>query len=72
MAVSLARKEAGAEGGERLTSTRVGATLAFRGGSRHGVKIAYSTGAIVRFGANFDTFSVGWQTAWIDRRALKR
>jgi hypothetical protein len=62
----------GAKVGERLTSTRVGATLAFRVGSRHGVKIAYSTGAIVRFGADFDTFSVGWQTAWIDRRMLKR
>ena len=57
----------GAEVGERLTSTRVGATLAFRVGQRHGIKIAYSTGAIVRFGANFNTFSVGWQTAWVQR-----
>jgi hypothetical protein len=62
----------GARVGDRLTSTRVGATLAFPVGSRNGVKIAYSTGAIVRFGANFDTFSVGWQTAWVDRRMLKR
>ena len=57
--------------GESLSATRIGATLAFPVGSRHGLKIAYSTGAIVRFGANFDTFSVGWQTVWIDRRALK-
>ena len=60
------------QGGDRLTSTRIGATLAFSVGSRHSIKIAYSTGAIVRFGANFDTFSIGWQTAWIDRRMLKR
>lgn len=33
--------------------------------------VAYSTRVIVRFGANFDTFSVGRQTAWIDRRMLK-
>ena len=62
----------GAKVGDRLTSTRIGATLAFPVGSRHGIKIAYSTGAIVRFGANFDTFSIGWQTAWVDRRMLKR
>jgi hypothetical protein len=28
------------------------------------VKVAWSTGAIVRSGADFTTFSVGWQTAW--------
>ena len=53
-------------------ASSIGATLAFPVGSRHGIKIAYSTGAIVRFGANFDTFSIGWQTAWVDRRMLKR
>ena len=58
--------------GTRLTNTRVGATLAFPVGSRHSVKIAYSTGAFVRFGANFNTLSVGWQTVWLERRALKR
>jgi len=58
--------------GNRLVSSRVGATLAFPVGKRHGIKIAYSTGAIVRFGANFDSFSVGWQTAWVDRRIVKR
>ena len=58
--------------GDRLTSSRVGATLAFPVGKRHGIKIAYSTGAIVRYGANFDSFSIGWQTAWVDRRMVKR
>ena len=58
--------------GTRLTSSRAGATLAFPVGSRHAVKIAYSTGAIVRFGANFNTFSVGWQTVWLERRALTK
>lgn len=54
--------------GDRLNHSRVGATLGFPVGGRHAVKIAFSTGAIVRFGGNFDTFSVGWQTAWVDRR----
>ena len=29
---------------------------------RHSVKISGSTGAIVRFGADFTTLAVGWQT----------
>ncbi len=58
----------GTPSGERLVSSRVGATFAFPVGRRHGIKVAYSTGAIVRFGANFDSFSVGWQTGWVDRR----
>ena len=62
----------GAPVGERLISSRVGATMAFRVAKRHGIKIAYSTGAIVRNGADFDSFSIGWQTAWVDRRMLKR
>jgi hypothetical protein len=58
----------GASVGDRLTSSRVGATLGFPVGQRHAVRIAWSTGAVVRFGANFDTLSVGWQTVWVDRR----
>jgi len=26
----------------------------------------------VRFGANFNTVSVGWQTMWLERRALTK
>ena len=58
--------------GTSLSSARVGATLGFPVGRRHAVKIAYSTGAIVRFGANFNTLSVAWQTAWVERPAAKR
>jgi hypothetical protein len=49
---------------DRQSNSRVGATLALPVGRRHSVKVAWSTGAIVRFGADFTTFSVGWQTAW--------
>jgi hypothetical protein len=58
--------------GSSLSSARVGATLGFPVGRRHAVKIAYSTGAIVRFGANFTTLSVAWQTAWFDKPAARR
>ena len=32
------------------------------------IKLAASTGAIVRSGADFNTFSIGWQTSWIDEK----
>ena len=50
---------------DRQSNTRVGATFAFPVGRRHSIKLAASRGAIVRAGANFSTFSVGWQTAWV-------
>jgi len=62
----------GGPAGTSLSATRVGATVAFPVGNRHAVKIAYSTGAIVRFGANFNTVSIGWQTVWLERRALTK
>jgi hypothetical protein len=50
---------------DRQSNTRVGATIALPVGRRHSVKLAVSRGAIIRFGANFTTFSIGWQTAWL-------
>ena len=50
---------------DRQSNTRVGATFAFPVGRRHSIKLAASRGAIVRAGANFSTFSVGWQTGWV-------
>jgi hypothetical protein len=50
---------------DRQSNTRVGATFAFPVGRRHSIKLAVSRGAIVRAGANFSTFSFGWQTAWV-------
>jgi hypothetical protein len=47
------------------SNARVGGTLALAVGRRHSIKLAASRGAIVRFGANFTTVSIGWQTAWV-------
>jgi hypothetical protein len=58
--------------GTALTGSRIGATLVFPVGTRHAVKVAWSTGAIVRFGADFTTYSVAWQTGWIERGSPRR
>jgi hypothetical protein len=57
----------GIENDDRQSNTRVGATVAFPVGRRHSIKLAVSKGAIVRSGADFSTFSFGWQTAWVAR-----
>ncbi|MCU0250037.1 MAG: transporter [Vicinamibacterales bacterium] len=54
---------------DRQSNSRVGATIAFPVGRRHSIKLAVSKGAIVRYGADFSTFSFGWQTAWVSRPA---
>jgi hypothetical protein len=62
----------GIENNDRQSNTRVGATVAFPVGRRHSIKLAVSKGAIVRSGADFSTFSFGWQTAWVSRPAPAR
>lgn len=49
---------------DRQSNSRIGATLVLPVKKRHSVKFAWSMGAIVRSGADFTAFSVGWQTAW--------
>jgi hypothetical protein len=51
------------------SNVRTGGTLALPVGQRHSIKIAASRGAIVRLGADFTTYSVAWQTAWVPRPA---
>ena len=58
--------------GTSASNSRVGATLVFPVGNRHSIKVACSTGAIVRFGADFTTLSVGWQTGWLNRRPAQK
>jgi hypothetical protein len=62
----------GIESNDQQANTRVGGTFAFAVGRRHSIKLAVSRGAIVRFGANFSTFSFGWQTGWVPRPAPRR
>ncbi len=52
------------ENDDRQSNSRIGATLVLPVGRRHSVKLAVSRGAIIRYGADFSTISVGWQTGW--------
>ncbi|HCL84251.1 MAG TPA: hypothetical protein DIC22_09760, partial [Chitinophagaceae bacterium] len=54
---------------DRQENSRIGGTLVLPVGKRNSVKIAYSTGAIIRFGANFSTVSVAWQSIYWKARA---
>jgi hypothetical protein len=47
--------------GDRQDNSRIGGTFVLPVGSRQSVKISGSTGAIIRFGANFTTAALGWQ-----------
>jgi hypothetical protein len=53
----------GASMGNRQENMRIGGTLVLPVGNRHSVKLAGSTGAIVRFGASFTTVAIAWQTS---------
>ncbi len=46
-------------------NTRLGATFNLPVSKQNSIKIAYSTGAIIRFGANFSTISIAWQMLFI-------
>ena len=50
---------------DRQANTRLGATLVLPVGRLRSLRVAWSRGAIVRFGTNFSTFSVGWQMGWV-------
>ncbi len=57
----------GVELDDRQSNSRVGGTLVLPAGKVHSVKIAFSTGAIIRYGADFTTLSVGWQTSFFQK-----
>jgi hypothetical protein len=61
----------GIESDDRQSNSRIGATMVLPVAKRHSVKFAYSTGAIVRSGADFSTFSAGWQTTFIGKQKSK-
>jgi hypothetical protein len=52
---------------DRQSNSRIGATMVLPVGKRNSLKFAFSTGAIIRSGADFSTFSVGWQTTFFGK-----
>ena len=57
----------GVKNADRQENSRIGGTIVVPVGKRNSVKLAYSTGAIIRFGANFNTISIGWQTMFLKK-----
>mgnify|MGYP001606631679 CR=1 FL=1 len=53
---------------DRQDNSRIGTTFGFPVLKRNSIKLAFSTGAIVRGGADFNTFSIGWPSSWIEKR----
>ena len=53
---------------DRQNNSRIGVTFVFPVLKRSSLRLAASTGAIVRSGADFNTFSIGWQTTWIEKK----
>lgn len=49
---------------DRQNNTRVGATFNFPISGHSAIKLAYSTGAVIRVGGDFSTISVAFQTAF--------
>jgi len=48
----------------RQTSSRIGGTFSFPIDKHQSIKIAYSDGAYIRFGGNYQNVSVAWQYSW--------
>jgi hypothetical protein len=47
---------------------RIGWTVVLPTGKLSSIKLAGSTGAIVRVGQDFTTWSIGWQKAWFSKQ----
>jgi hypothetical protein len=52
---------------DRQSNSRIGATMVLPVGKRNSLKFAFSTGAVIRSGADFTTVSVGWQTTFLGK-----
>lgn len=49
---------------DRQNNSRIGATVVLPVNKQNSVRLGYSTGAIIRFGANFSTLSISWQATF--------
>jgi hypothetical protein len=56
----------------RQNNARLGGTLSLPIGTRQSLKLAYSSGASTRTGADFTTVAVAWQYLWFDRVRASR
>jgi hypothetical protein len=52
---------------DRQSNSRIGLTAVMPVGKSNSIKLAASTGAVVRVGQDFTTVSFGWQHSWIGK-----
>lgn len=57
---------------DRQSNTRIGLTAVMPVGKSNSIKLAASTGAVVRVGQDFTTFSFGWQHSWFGKPAREK
>ena len=56
---------------DRQSNFRVGITGVFPTGKKSSIKLAASTGAIVRVGQDFSSYSISWNHFWLDKGKKK-
>jgi hypothetical protein len=52
---------------DQVANSRIGVTAVTPVGKNHSLKFSASTGAVVRVGQDFTTFSIGWQRSWFGK-----
>ncbi len=52
---------------DQVANSRIGVTAVMPAGKSNSLKLSVSTGAVVRIGQNFTTFSIGWQRTWFGK-----
>ncbi len=53
---------------DRQNNSRIGITTVMPMGKSNSLKLAFSTGAVVRVGQDFSTIAVGWQHSWFGKQ----
>jgi hypothetical protein len=57
---------------DQVANSRIGVTAVMPVGKSNSLKFSVSTGAVVRIGQNFTTFSIGWQRSWFGKPAREK
>jgi hypothetical protein len=51
----------------RQRNSRIGATASIPLSRHQTIKLSYNNGAYIRYGGNYQNFSIGWQYSWLGR-----
>jgi len=57
----------GVERDDLQRNSRIGFTVAWQAGRRHGLRFAASRGALTRVGGDFDSFGLSYSYSWLDK-----